>query len=96
MHRFLGVFCALVSIPVARATVLYTDSTESGGVLQFSTTVVLGTTVTNSEYSSDTGFAFVLPSGTYDDIGFDLPLEQDGSGTNDGVDLQQLEQRSSR
>jgi len=72
---------ALLSIATeAKATILYTDSTEVSGALQYSSGVI--DAVASGEFPAYvSGFAFVLASGTYDDIGFDAPLGQDGAGT---------------
>jgi len=79
MYRLLGFMGMLIALPTVKATVLYTDSTESGGVLQYGSQGI--SAATGGFPGALAGFAFVLPGGTYDNIGFDAPLEQDGTGT---------------
>jgi hypothetical protein len=76
-------FC--LGLPAARATVLYTDSTETAGVLQFSEASEIG--VAEGGFPADGflpsvgGFSFVLPTGTYSSIGFDAALFSGSSFT---------------
>ncbi len=76
-------FC--LGLPAARATILYTNSTETSGVLQFSEAseiaVASGGFPSGGFPPSVGGFSFVLPTGTYGSIGFDAALLSTASFT---------------
>jgi hypothetical protein len=74
MNKLIAILGAVLAIPAAHATVLFTDSTESAGdVLQFGANQIAVSS------SLDDGFAFSLAAGSeYEDIGFDAPLSLPG------------------
>jgi hypothetical protein len=88
LNRFKLVLCLLSSIPAARATVLYTDTTYSSGVLQYdsSNLILVADDQLNPNnpvsYQYTGGFSFTLPTGQdYSSLGFDVALQYGGGST---------------
>jgi hypothetical protein len=83
--KSIAIIFLCLGLPAARATILFTNSTETGGVLQFSEASEIG--VASGGFPaggfppSVGGFSFVLPAGTYSSIGFDAALTSTASFT---------------
>jgi hypothetical protein len=83
--KSIAIILLCLALPAARATILFTNSTETGGVLQFSEASEIG--VADGGWPADDiapsvgGFSFVLPAGTYSSIGFDAALFSGSSFT---------------